>query len=275
MTSAQAGLPAHELTGEGDVVVFLNGGMMTCASWSPVVERLGEGYRRLLFDFRGQLLSPGPARRDLGGHADDVVALLDAHDIDSAHVLGTSFGAAVGIVLAARHPARVRSLGIATATDVATKPLVRGVTELRSLVGEVLAGAGSGAYVARLVAEVYSERYRHEHAADLERMAAHVAGLPRTWFEGLLGILDALEGLDLRSELESIRCPALVIHAAQDALMTRERSLALARGLARSQWLEHPHSGHALVVEDPAWLGDAYRDFLQGVGSGMAGHQGF
>jgi len=53
---------------------------------------------------------PGPYSTD--GHADQVAAFLGAIGIERAHVAGMSFGAAVGIHLAARHPGRVRPLSL-------------------------------------------------------------------------------------------------------------------------------------------------------------------
>lgn len=53
---------------------------------------------------------------DVGGpssiaqHAADMVAILDARDLDPVHVCGMSMGGFVGIALAVLHPARVRSL---------------------------------------------------------------------------------------------------------------------------------------------------------------------
>jgi pimeloyl-ACP methyl ester carboxylesterase len=41
-----------------------------------------------------------------------VAAFLGAIGIEEAHVAGMSFGAAVGIHLAARHPGRIRSLSL-------------------------------------------------------------------------------------------------------------------------------------------------------------------
>ena len=43
-------------------------------------------------------------------HADDMIAVLDAMELDSAHVCGMSMGGFVAIDLALRHPDRVKSL---------------------------------------------------------------------------------------------------------------------------------------------------------------------
>ena len=49
--------------------------------------------------------------------ADDVAGLMEACGIDRAHVAGVSFGAAVGMWLAARYPQRVASLSLHSAWD--------------------------------------------------------------------------------------------------------------------------------------------------------------
>ena len=115
-----AALITHYAVGEGEPVLLLNGGAMTMAAWEPIAAPLATRFRVVRCDLRGQLLTPGPPHDTLGQHADDVVALLDALDIPSVHVIGTSFGAMVGLVLAARHPQRVQSLVAGTTTDVFT-----------------------------------------------------------------------------------------------------------------------------------------------------------
>ena len=44
---------------------------------------------------------------------DDAIAVLDAHDLPSAHVIGISMGGFAGLHLAMQHPRRVRSLVVA------------------------------------------------------------------------------------------------------------------------------------------------------------------
>ena len=52
----------YELTGEkGPVIVFLNGIAMTIGHWKPVIQAMGEGFRCLCHDFRGQTLSDMPS----------------------------------------------------------------------------------------------------------------------------------------------------------------------------------------------------------------------
>ncbi|MDN5761659.1 MAG: alpha/beta fold hydrolase [Microlunatus sp.] len=78
--------------------------------WPYLVERL-PGARIIAPDLRGRGGSSeieGPF--GLSHHADDMVAVLDSVGVESAVVVGHSMGGYVGLVLADRHPDRVRSL---------------------------------------------------------------------------------------------------------------------------------------------------------------------
>lgn len=257
------GLLGHRLEGErGEVVLLLNGGMMTFAAWAPVTAGLLDAYRVLGCDFRGQLRSPGEGHSRLIDHVPDLVALLDALGLGAVHVLGVSFGAEVGLLLAALHPARVRTLALVTAADRSPPGMREDSRELRALAREALAGGDRGAFHDALVQGVYSTAYLDAHAEELAARRAQVGTLPEAWYAGLLGILASVEEFDLSPWLDRIDCPTLVVHAALDAVMPAERVQALAAAIAGAELAVHPASGHGLVVEDPQWLARTYRDFL-------------
>lgn len=254
---------AHRVEGDGEPVLILNGGLMTYAAWAPVTERLAGSHRLILNDLRGQLLSPGPAPSALAENVDDLTALLDHLEIDSAHVLGTSYGGEVALFLAALQPDRVRSLMAVTVMDYAAESIWRGVEDLRLLVEDALAGGDKGRLHDRVVEEVYSASYRSRHADELTERRRQVASLPDIWFEGLEGIMAAMENLDARPYLGAIRCPTLVVVAEKDEVIPPERSFALAAAIAGAETRVHETSGHALVAEDPQWLADECLEFLR------------
>lgn len=255
----------------GEPVLLLNGGMMSYAAWEPISSRLAERYRVLLCDFRGQLLSPGPPPATLDGHVDDLIDLLDRFEQPAPHVLGTSFGGAVGLLLAARHPERVRSLALVTATDRVTDAMRADTAKLRARVAEVLAGGGLDRFIDYLVREIYSATFRREHAKALEERSQRFDLLPRAWFEGLDGLLAALETAELDGAAERVACPSLVVLAGDDRVIAPARSRALAAAIDGADLVEHPTSGHALVAEDPRWLVEVYLDFLDRLRGRQAG----
>ncbi len=256
-------LLAHTVEGGGEPLLVLNGGMMTWPAWGPVTEDLATDHRLVLCDLRGQLMSPGKAPADLADNVDDLTALLDHLEIESIHVLGTSYGGEIGLLLAALAPERVRSLIAVTVADYATEPLWRGAEAMRALVAEALAGGDRGKLHDRVVQEVYSPAFRERFGTELASRRVQVAGLPDEWFEGLETILTAMEKLDLRPHLGKIRCPTLVVIAGLDEVIPRQRSLDLAAAIDGAGTEIHETSGHALVAEDPAWLTAVCSRFLR------------
>ncbi len=259
----------HLFDGEGEPLLILNGGMMSIAGWEAIAGLLKRRYRVLRCDFRGQALSPGEPHPEMAGNVRDLLALLDAAGIDHAHVLGASFGAEAGLLLAATAPERVSSLIAVTATDYATDAMRESGDPLREIIGEILESGGDrGRFHDVLVEGVFSTDWTREHATELKNRRAQIAQIPDPWFEGLLGLIDCFERLDLRPCLSDIRCPTLVVIAGDDRVMPEERSRALAATIAGSEVAVHPEAGHALVAEQPRWLVDTCLQFLKRQGTG-------
>ncbi len=253
----------HRFGGEGEPLLVLNGGMMSIAGWEAIAGPLEKRFRVLRGDFRGQLLSPGVPHPEMADNVRDLVALLDHAGARRAHVLGASFGAEAGLLLAATAPERVRSLIAVTATDYCTGAMRGAGDPLRRIIGEILGGAGDrGRFHDVLVEGVFSAAWARDHARELMNRRAQIAQIPDPWFESLLGIIACFERLDLRRHLGSIRCPTLVVVAGADQVMPGERSRALAAAIDGAEIAEYPEAGHALVAEQPRWLVDTCLEFL-------------
>jgi pimeloyl-ACP methyl ester carboxylesterase len=99
---------------DGDPVILLHGFPENSLSWSAVAPVLAAaGLRVIVPDQRGY--SPGARPSDVAAYAteqlaDDVVALADALRLDTFHLVGHDWGAAVSWVVATRHAARLRTL---------------------------------------------------------------------------------------------------------------------------------------------------------------------
>jgi esterase len=92
-------------------VLCIHGSWDDHRSWDGFVQALGGGVRVVRYDRRGHSASTAPPGQGrLREDVEDVAGLLDALGIDAAHVIGHSYGATIAIMLAARFPARVRSL---------------------------------------------------------------------------------------------------------------------------------------------------------------------
>jgi pimeloyl-ACP methyl ester carboxylesterase len=97
--------------GEGPPLILLHGLSSNAHVFDGIAARMSPRRRLLSLDLRGRGLSDKPAAGyRMADHAGDVLALLDAHGLDRATVIGHSFGGLLAYYLAARHPERVERL---------------------------------------------------------------------------------------------------------------------------------------------------------------------
>src|SRR4051794_28138104 len=101
-------------TDSGVPVLLLHGFPQHAHMWGHVERVLcAAGLRTIAPNQRGYSVGARPAGVSayaLGELVDDALAIMDALRLDTAHVVGHDWGAAVSWALAARHPDRVRTL---------------------------------------------------------------------------------------------------------------------------------------------------------------------
>ena len=242
---------AHEVRGSGEPVLLLNGGMMSWGAWAAVTVPLAERFRVVLCDFRGQLRTGGEVPPRLLDHAEDVHRLLRHLGLRGVHVLGTSFGAEVGLLLAALHPGRVRTLTAVAATDLFTEEMYAIGLPVLEACRRVPAGGDRGEVLDAIASYAYSPSWLEANREGLAARRSAVGLLPESWFAAVEALVESLRGVDLTRQLGAIRCPVHVVAAEGDALMPVERTRALAAKIPGSRHTLVPGAGHALVTEDP------------------------
>lgn len=99
---------------DGPPLLLLQGLGADSGSWFLQRFPFGSNYRCLAPDNRGVGRSDKPVGPyDLEIMAADMVAVLDAEGIESAHIMGVSMGGILSQIIAVRNPERVRSLVLA------------------------------------------------------------------------------------------------------------------------------------------------------------------
>lgn len=98
--------------GAGEPVIFLHGFPTSSHLWADVVPLVPRGHRQVVLDLLGYGRSDRPNGRPVGlrGHAERVIALLDALNINYACVVGHDLGGGIAQMLAVRWPTRVSRL---------------------------------------------------------------------------------------------------------------------------------------------------------------------
>jgi pimeloyl-ACP methyl ester carboxylesterase len=93
-------------------VILLHGGLGNSDHWGFQLPALVENYKVIAIDSRGQGRSTIAAKTKLTYHvmANDVLAVMDKLEIDTAALVGWSDGGAIALDLAINHPKRVTKL---------------------------------------------------------------------------------------------------------------------------------------------------------------------
>src|SRR5262245_27645137 len=101
----------YEVSGSGDPLVLLHGGMCTAETFDGQTPALAEHYRVYLPERRAHGRTsdvPGPITYEI--MAQDTIAFIEAVGIERAHLVGWSDGALVGLLVALWRPELVGKL---------------------------------------------------------------------------------------------------------------------------------------------------------------------
>jgi pimeloyl-ACP methyl ester carboxylesterase len=245
----------YEVEGDGPPLVLLCSFPMSLEDWREVgyVDALAGTYRLLLIDPRGQGQSDAPHERaaySAERRVGDVLAVLDAEEVERAHVWGWSMGARTAFHLGACAPGRARSL-ILGGGHPFTQPDQDQRRERAALLRQ-----GVAAYVD------WSERPLRGTGRQLrEAFRARMLALDG---EALAALLEADAALpSLEATLPGLSLPALVYCGDQDpSLALIRRAAAL---LPAATLVVLPGLGHVPTYQRPDLILPHVDAFLAGV----------
>ena len=101
----------YEVSGEREPVVQIHGSGFGRGNFATLTPLLSRSFQVIDYDMRGFGDSDAPVQQySMELWADDLAALLDALELERAHVHGTSMGGMVAIPFAAKYPERVNGL---------------------------------------------------------------------------------------------------------------------------------------------------------------------
>ncbi|WP_284618394.1 alpha/beta fold hydrolase [Aquabacterium humicola] len=217
------------------------------------VDQLTRAHTLLWYDARGCGLSDREVDDvSLDAWVRDLEAVADAGGHERFVLLGISQGAAIAIRYAVRHPERVRGLvlyasfvrgafhqGLSAKTQAVFTEMIR-IAELgwghdastfrRLFSSQLLPAAPAD------VLDAYDALHRHSVSGPM------AARYMRAFFE-----------LDARVDAPQVRCPTLVMHVQDDALILQREGALVASLIPGARWVAVPGRNHLPLVTDPGW----------------------
>ena len=101
----------YEEHGKGTPLMLIAGLASDSQSWLPIIEKLSQQCRLIIFDNRGSgRTKPQDAETSIGTMADDCIALIKHLDLTSVHLLGHSMGGFIALDCTIRYPDCVSKL---------------------------------------------------------------------------------------------------------------------------------------------------------------------
>ena len=97
--------------GIGEPLILLHGNGEDCSYFAHQMDSFAAHFRVIAIDTRGHGQTPrGEAPFTIRQFAEDLLAFMDQHNIEKAHLLGFSDGGNIAMVFALAHPERVDKL---------------------------------------------------------------------------------------------------------------------------------------------------------------------
>lgn len=250
-------------TGSGPPVLLIHGsgpGVTAWANWRLVLPRLADHYRVIAPDMAGfgYTSTPPTTTHDIDLWVDQLIALLDMLELQQVAVVGNSFGGAIALHFATRHPERVSRIVLMGSVGVpfdmtAGLEKVWGYEPSIAAMKELL---GIFAYNQEIATDELAElRFRASIRADVHARFAALFPAPRQrWIDFL-----AVEP----GKLQAIDQPVLLVHGRDDRVIPLETSQKLARLIPHARLEVIDRCGHWVQIEYPDRFAELLINFLK------------
>lgn len=227
--------------------------------WAPNLPALSAHHRVLTYDQRGTGRSDRalPATTSIADMAQDVIALMDALDIERAHFIGHALGGMIGVETALLS-GRIDRLVVVNGWRTLS-PHTRRCFEARLA---ILRGAGVEPFLRAQPLFLYPPDWIATHDAALEaELAHHMAGFPgaETMEKRIAAVRAWAPDPQRLAALDKV----LVIATRDDFLVPHAASVALAEPIPGAEVVSFDWGGHACNVTDPAGFDRRVLKFLE------------
>ena len=261
----------YEVNGAGDPLLLLPGLGLDKTYYRFGEPLLRDSYRTIGVDPRGVGQSDKTLREfTCELWADDFAALIDALGLGKVHVLGSSLGGCVALMLGLKYPEKVRSV---TAVG-AFSQLDRGIETNFRLRLAIIEKLGMGEEIADHMALWTLSREFIETDEGAEVMAANKAAVRNNSPDMYMALIRSIlhwgrklpgqEGEPLFTErLGEIRVPALAVTGDSDHFIPARHSKLIASRIPGARYVEIKGAGHIPFKEKPREAVAAVKDFLR------------
>lgn len=179
--------------------------------------------------------------------ADDVAAFMQAVGVERAHITGLSLGAAIGMWLAVKYPAKVKSLSLHSAwprTDAFIRVVVEGWQVMARAWGSVTELIVRGIFPWCFTPELYASKPDYVQSLD-----DFVRSRPEQPLEAFERQSNAALAHDVEAQLGRIGAPTQITFGRNDRITSTRFADRLKGGIAGSELVIFEECAHAPIYE--------------------------
>ncbi len=251
----------HDL-GQGFPVLLLHGsgpGVSAWANWRLAMPELAKARRVIAPDMVGFGFSDRPAgiEYSLDVWVAQAIGLLDALGIEQADLVGNSFGGALALAMAIRHPKRIRRLVLMGSVGVhfeltqgldAVWGYTPSIDNMRHLMDLF-------AYDRKLVTdELANIRYQASIRPGFQESFSAMFPAPRQrWIEAMQS---------REQDIRALPHETLIVHGREDQIIPLTNAYVLAQWIQRAQLHVFGRCGHWTQIEHAARFSQLVGNFL-------------
>ena len=252
-------------------IILIHGFVSSTLIWSGTFLPLAEaGFRVIAIDLPGYGYSdkPDDARYTIDSQAHAVISLMDRLGIDTATIIGASYGGAIAATIALDYPERVDRLVLvgAVTSDEPKKKLLLRVVQI-PIVGDIAAPLFLGSrWVLRMRME---EAYRRigkpldEHMVKARRHLLETANMQRA----MIRTVRRWNANRIQRQAPLIRQPTLLVWGEADSHIPVSEGFRLRDALPNARLIVFRNCGHLPPAEYPQKFVEVVTDFFQAGGT--------
>ncbi len=253
----------YEQYGHGQDLVLIGGFTADHTVWADMIEPLSQFYRILVFDNPGAGRSYVPTGNySLETMCKDIVALLDYLNIQRAHFIGHSMGAALLMQLCIECPHKIDKAILCGGP--ACVPIIARM-QIEGLRYAIVHQFPSQYISLSVLPWLYGRRFLND-TKRLENL--NIKLMENPYPQSLTGFIlqaDLLLDYDLSSRLQQIKTDCLIVAADEDLLIPIHCLSFLKKYIPHSRLeIISKGVGHMFHVEEPLQLAKLAQDYLAG-----------
>lgn len=251
----------YEEHGKGSPLVLVAGLASDSQSWLPIVKKLSQHYRVIIFDNRGSgRTKPQDAKTSIQTMADDCIVLIRHLNLPHVHLLGHSMGGFIALDCAIRYPDYISKL-ILVGTSAFNPE--RNNALFLDWVSYQENGMCDPLWFRNIFYWIFSKHFfENPNTVETAIGLATKYPYPQTNI-AFKNQVNAIKAFNCLKDLSHIKSETLVVFGKEDLLFTPRESSKILRSIPMVEFARIARAAHSVQTERPKAFADHILAFLR------------